>query len=134
MKVKNLDGKEWVTGLKLDKSYRNTIRYYLSPGWSCFARENKLAEGDECVFRFIRSEGKLLLAKVTKNKWPKPSGEIPVTEALSRARVRANRERGGHVVVDPDEEHVEVMKKPFEMPPKRRCGLSPQNKSRVLFF
>ncbi|MFS8028864.1 putative transcription factor B3-Domain family [Helianthus anomalus] len=132
MKVKNLDGKEWVTGLKLDKSYKSTIRYFLSPGWPRFARENKLAEGDECVFKFIRSEGKLLLAKVTKKK----SGEIPVAEAMRRARVRALaiQKNGGDVDVDHDEECVEATKKPFEMPPKRRCGPPPQQKSRVLYF
>ncbi|XP_076922472.1 B3 domain-containing protein REM9-like [Bidens hawaiensis] len=64
MTVKNLDGKEWVTGIKLDKSFRSSRRYLLSPGWPCFRRENDLSAGDECVFRFIRSEGKLLLAKV----------------------------------------------------------------------
>lgn len=68
MRVKNLDGKEWVTSLKIDKSYRTILRYYLTCGWPRFMRENGLLEGDECVFKFIRSEGKLLLAKVTKNK------------------------------------------------------------------
>ncbi|XP_076894245.1 B3 domain-containing protein REM9-like [Bidens hawaiensis] len=42
MTVKNLDGKEWVIGMKLDKSFRSSRR----------------------------SEEKLLLAKVTKNKRP----------------------------------------------------------------
>ncbi|XP_022031656.1 B3 domain-containing protein REM5-like [Helianthus annuus] len=124
IKVKNLDGKEWGTGLKLDKSYRSMIRYFLSPGWPRFARENKLAEGDECVFKFIRSEGKLLLAKVTKKK----SREIQVAaEAMRRARGRAlaNRKNGGDVDVDHDEECVEATEKPFEMPPKRRCGSQP---------
>ncbi|KAI3796034.1 hypothetical protein L1987_38695 [Smallanthus sonchifolius] len=56
MTLKNVHGKEWVTGLRLDKSYRSTIRYYLSPKWCVFKRENDLSEGDECVFKFIRSE------------------------------------------------------------------------------
>ncbi|KAK9050985.1 hypothetical protein SSX86_027610 [Deinandra increscens subsp. villosa] len=72
MVLKNLDGKEWVMGLKLDRSYRASIRYYLSSKWSAFQRENRLSEGDECVFKFIRSEGKLLLAKVIKKKRPQP--------------------------------------------------------------
>ncbi|XP_076933147.1 B3 domain-containing protein REM8-like [Bidens hawaiensis] len=95
MMVKNLDGKEWVTGLKLDKSYRYMKRYFLSPGWACFTRENELSEGDECVFRFIRSEGKLLLAKVTKNKRSVPSG--PVRKVAKRGRGRPEHQRGGDV-------------------------------------
>ncbi|XP_022030088.1 uncharacterized protein LOC110931004 isoform X1 [Helianthus annuus] len=67
MTLKNLDGKEWLVGLRLDKAFR-TKRYLLSFGWGRFRQQNNLSEGDECVFRFIKSEGKLLLAKVTKMK------------------------------------------------------------------
>ncbi|KAD4983160.1 hypothetical protein E3N88_19831 [Mikania micrantha] len=70
MMLKNIDGKEWVTSVKLDKSYRASIRYYVSYGWSAFRKQNGLSQGDECVFKFIKREGKLLLAKVIKNKWP----------------------------------------------------------------
>ncbi|KAI7748377.1 hypothetical protein M8C21_034015 [Ambrosia artemisiifolia] len=68
MRVKNLDGKECVMGLKLDKSFRGKERYMLTSGWPQFLQENELSEGDECVFKFIRSEGKLQLAKVTKKQ------------------------------------------------------------------
>ncbi|XP_076894259.1 B3 domain-containing protein REM6-like [Bidens hawaiensis] len=68
MTLKNVDGREWVLALKLDHSYRSTKRYMLASGWGRFWRENKLSIGDKCVFKFIRSEGKLLLAKVTKTK------------------------------------------------------------------
>ncbi|KAJ0495205.1 putative transcription factor B3-Domain family [Helianthus annuus] len=67
MRVKNLDGDEWVTDVKLDTTFR-TKRYLLSSGWRSFWRGNNLLEGDKCVFKFIRSERKLLLAKVTKKK------------------------------------------------------------------
>ncbi|KAK1425029.1 hypothetical protein QVD17_20372 [Tagetes erecta] len=67
MTMKNLDGNEWLMGLRLDKGY-NTKRYCLSSGWHNFRRVNELSEGDECVFKFIRSEGKLSLAKLTKKR------------------------------------------------------------------
>ncbi|XP_022006824.1 B3 domain-containing protein REM9-like [Helianthus annuus] len=67
MRVKNLDGGEWVTDVKLDTTFK-TKRYLLSSGWWSFRRGNNLSEGDKCVFKFIKSERKLLLAKVTKKK------------------------------------------------------------------
>ncbi|KAI3796638.1 hypothetical protein L1987_39316 [Smallanthus sonchifolius] len=63
MTMKNADGNEWSLGLRVDKWCN---RHYLSYGWREFKRENDLCDGDECVFKFIRSEGKLLLANVTK--------------------------------------------------------------------
>ncbi|KAJ0679659.1 putative transcription factor B3-Domain family [Helianthus annuus] len=65
MTVKNLDGEKWVMDLKLDKSFK-TKRYLLSTGWCNFWRENYLSEGDELLFKYIRREDTLLLAKVTK--------------------------------------------------------------------
>ncbi|KAK9050984.1 hypothetical protein SSX86_027609 [Deinandra increscens subsp. villosa] len=76
MVLKNLDGKEWVVGLRLDKSYRSSTRYYLSSKWRVFRRQNRLFEGDKYVFKFIRSEGKLLVAKVPKKKQPSHPKEI----------------------------------------------------------
>ncbi|KAK9050983.1 hypothetical protein SSX86_027608 [Deinandra increscens subsp. villosa] len=87
MKLKNLDGKEWVTGLKLDKSYRASIRYHMSPGWCAFRKQNDLLEGDKCVFKYIRSERTLLLAKVTKKPRPPSSDGFWVVE---RARGRGS--------------------------------------------
>ncbi|MFS8020302.1 putative acting on peptide bonds (peptidase) transcription factor B3-Domain family [Helianthus anomalus] len=77
MTVKNLDGTERVMGLRLDTKSRPK-RYYLSTGWQRFWQENNLSEGDKCEFKFIRSERKLLLAKVTKKK----------TKVVKRARGR----------------------------------------------
>ncbi|GJU90796.1 retrotransposon protein, putative, ty1-copia subclass [Tanacetum coccineum] len=65
--MKNLAGKEWRIGIRLDKSYL-TEHYYLSTGWCKFRRYNKLSEGDKCVFKYIRSESKLCLTKVTKQE------------------------------------------------------------------
>ncbi|MFS8020671.1 putative transcription factor B3-Domain family [Helianthus anomalus] len=62
----NLDGKEWQLGVRVGKDGW----YYLSAGWIEFRRSNDLCEGDECVFKFITSEDKLLLARVSKNKRP----------------------------------------------------------------
>ncbi|XP_076933146.1 B3 domain-containing protein REM6-like [Bidens hawaiensis] len=80
MTLKNVDGREWVLALRLDHSYRSTRRYLLASGWSKFWRENKLSIGDKCVFKFIRSEGKLLLAKVTKTK----TVEVLVNKVVKR--------------------------------------------------
>ncbi|MFS8028867.1 putative transcription factor B3-Domain family [Helianthus anomalus] len=73
MRVKNLDGGEWVTKVKLDTTFKSE-RYLLSSGWRSFWRGNNLSQGDKCVFKFIRSERKLLLAKVTKKKPKKRHG------------------------------------------------------------
>ncbi|XP_023746764.1 putative B3 domain-containing protein At5g66980 isoform X2 [Lactuca sativa] len=64
IKMKNLNGKEWP--MKLLSEGRNYTRYYLSAGWSRFRRANELCEGDKCLFKFLRSEDKFCLSKVTK--------------------------------------------------------------------
>ncbi|KAI3744531.1 hypothetical protein L1987_57614 [Smallanthus sonchifolius] len=86
MTLKNVDGKEWVTGLRLAKAFD----------------------------KFIRSEGKLLLAKVTKKKWP--AGEIPVMEVRKRGRRRPGYELGSDVDM------------------KRPCGQPPKQNSCVAYF
>lgn len=67
--MKNVAGKEWKISVLLDPTFQ-TERYYLVTGWSNFQRTNKLSEGDECIFKFITSERKLCLEKVTKEKGP----------------------------------------------------------------
>ncbi|GKE29271.1 DNA-binding pseudobarrel domain-containing protein, partial [Tanacetum coccineum] len=86
-------------------------RYTLSPGWREFKRCNKLIEGDECVFKFITSESKLCLAKVTKKK--------PDTEAVKRTQVRRPRQHGGRVDVESEDECVEVVKRGRGRPRKQ---------------
>lgn len=100
--MKNQDGKEWEMGVRLDKSY-GTERYTLSRGWREFKRCNKLTEGDECVFKFITSENKLCLAKVTKTK--------PATEAVRRTQGSRTRQHGGRVDMESEDECVEVVKR-----------------------
>ncbi|GJR37796.1 DNA-binding pseudobarrel domain-containing protein [Tanacetum coccineum] len=65
--MKGLDGKEWPMVARLDKSYQ-AERFYSVKGWRGFRRSNDLKEGDECVFKFITSERKICLAKVTRKK------------------------------------------------------------------
>ncbi|KAK1425028.1 hypothetical protein QVD17_20371 [Tagetes erecta] len=69
MTMKNPDGKEWHVSLLLESTCKRN-RYYLSAGWSLFIRENSLQKGDICVFKFIKSEGKLLVSKVTMKNSP----------------------------------------------------------------
>ncbi|KAF5806702.1 putative transcription factor B3-Domain family [Helianthus annuus] len=91
MVMKNLAGKEWHLGLKMEKTLGKN-RYYLTTGWSGFRLENDLSEGDECVIKFIRSEGKLLLVKIPKQEWaarqPQPSGKNQVIDVEKRKRGR----------------------------------------------
>lgn len=67
--VANLDGKEWELGVRYEK-LRQVEKFCLSSGWPVFRRSNDVSEGDECVFKFIRDEDKLLLARVSKSKRP----------------------------------------------------------------
>ncbi|CAI9278401.1 unnamed protein product [Lactuca saligna] len=104
IKMKNLNGKEWP--MKLLSEGRNYTRYYLSAGWSEFRRANELCEGDKCVFKFLRSEDKFCLSKVTKKtevleRRPRrqpprlvveqPAGKVPVAQVSMRSRVRPSR-------------------------------------------
>ncbi|KAJ0570927.1 putative transcription factor B3-Domain family [Helianthus annuus] len=91
MVMKNLDGKEWHLGLKMEKTLGKN-RYYLTTGWSGFRLENDLSEGDECVIKFVRSEGKLLLVKIPRQEWParqpQPWGKNQVIGVEKRKRGR----------------------------------------------
>ncbi|XP_024988528.1 B3 domain-containing protein REM20-like [Cynara cardunculus var. scolymus] len=87
--LKNLDEHEWRLGIRSEKIAR-TARYHLSPGWQDFRRSNELSEGDECVFKYIKSEGKLSLVKITKKKPMARQSpvKIPATEVVKRKRGR----------------------------------------------
>ncbi|GKA03395.1 DNA-binding pseudobarrel domain-containing protein, partial [Tanacetum coccineum] len=67
--IKCLDGNEIEMVLRPVKQGHST-RYYLSMGWSAFRRSNNISEGDECVFKYITSEDKMSLAKITKKITP----------------------------------------------------------------
>nr|GEY93257.1 DNA-binding pseudobarrel domain-containing protein [Tanacetum cinerariifolium] len=108
--IKNQEGKEWKLGVRRDKSYW-TERYALSPGWREFKRCNNLTEGDECVFKFITSESKLCLAKVTKKNLD--------TEAVERTQGKRPCEHGGRVDVESEDECAEVVKRGRGRPRKQ---------------
>ncbi|KAI7751741.1 hypothetical protein M8C21_015690 [Ambrosia artemisiifolia] len=95
--MKNLDGEEWQLGLHMEITH-GTKRYYLRTGWRDFLRGNDLSERDECVIKLVRSEGKLLLAKITKQEWssarqPQPSSNNPVAVVVKRKRGRPRKQQ-----------------------------------------
>ncbi|KAJ0750772.1 putative chromatin remodeling & transcriptional activation HMG family [Helianthus annuus] len=118
MVMKNLNGKEWHLGLKMEKTHGKN-RYYLTTGWSGFRVENDLSEGDECVIKFVRSEGKLLLAKIPRQEWaarqPQPSGKNQVIDVEKRKRGRPKQQ-------PPSEKNMvaEVVKRKRGRPPKQQ--------------
>ncbi|KAJ0923513.1 putative transcription factor B3-Domain family [Helianthus annuus] len=118
MVMKNLDGKEWHLGLKMEKTLGKN-RYYLTTGWSGFRLENDLSEGDECVIKFVRSEGKLLLAKISRQEWaarqPQPWGKNQVIGVKKRKRGRPPKQQ------QPSEKNMvaEVVKRKRGRPPKQ---------------
>ncbi|GKA36619.1 DNA-binding pseudobarrel domain-containing protein, partial [Tanacetum coccineum] len=65
--LKNDDEYEKEMPVRSYKQNKST-RYYMAEGWEEFQRSNNISEGDECVLKFITSEDKLCLAKVTKKK------------------------------------------------------------------
>nr|XP_043625952.1 putative B3 domain-containing protein REM15 [Erigeron canadensis] len=73
--LKGIGGNEWRMGIGLDTG-NATVRYFLSAGWLDFKRSNNLSKGDECVFKFLRSENKMCLEKVTK----RPINQNPTTQ------------------------------------------------------
>ncbi|XP_076924352.1 putative B3 domain-containing protein At5g66980 isoform X2 [Bidens hawaiensis] len=85
--VANLDGKEWELGVRFEK-LRHVEKFCLSSGWPVFRRSNDVSEGDECVFKFIRNEDKLLLARVSKSKRP---AKTPEREVVKRKRKPTER-------------------------------------------
>ncbi|GJS55661.1 ribonuclease H-like domain-containing protein [Tanacetum coccineum] len=81
--LKNDDGYEKEMPVQSDKK-RNSTSYYVVTGWKEFQQSNDISEGDKCVFKFITSEDKICLAKITKTKTRArplpPAAEAPVTE------------------------------------------------------
>ena len=63
--------------------------YFVCSEWKEFLRDTDISEGDICVFKFIRSEDKICLAKITKKKTPArplpPAIKSPVTEVDAAA-------------------------------------------------
>nr|QCQ83090.1 putative protein VRN1 [Ambrosia artemisiifolia] len=96
----NDDGKEWPLGVRVEK-YNRKETYCLSAGWMEFRRGNDICEGDECVFKFIRNEDKLLLARVIKSRRPArhPLGEKTENGAVKRKREQLEKEKTANGVV-----------------------------------
>nr|GFA27777.1 hypothetical protein [Tanacetum cinerariifolium] len=63
--IKSLDGNESQMAVRTDQRF-NSAQYHLAMGWVAFKQRNNLSLCDECVFKYITSEDKLCLAKVTK--------------------------------------------------------------------
>ena len=63
--MKSLDGNEFQMAVRLDRRF-NSAQYNLSLGWVAFKQSNNISQGDECVFKYITSEDKMCLVKVTK--------------------------------------------------------------------
>ncbi|KAI3763604.1 hypothetical protein L2E82_13573 [Cichorium intybus] len=128
--MKNVDGKEWP--MRLLSESRRYERYYLSAGWSDFRRVNQLSEGDVCSLKFIRSEDKLCLAKVTKKRVPanQPAVKVPATEVKKSIRgkvpaaevSRKKRGRASRVEVERKGDGAKAVKRPRERPFKRTRG------------
>lgn len=124
--MKDLDGKEWPMVARLDKSYK-VERYYLASGWLGFRCSNDLKEGDECVFKFITSERKFCLAKVTRKKrlpiQPPPPGGVPIMEVMTG---QLPCQHGGWVNVISEDECLEKA--------NRQRGMPHQQDARVIYF
>nr|XP_043626618.1 protein PFC0760c-like isoform X2 [Erigeron canadensis] len=114
--LKNLDGEEWRMGLRPGK-VNQSKKLYISSGWADFQQSNDLKEGDECVLKFIRSKGKILLAKVTKKKRPtrqlQASGESSKTKVVKKKRGRELHAHGRDLDVESEDEYIEPVKKRF---------------------
>ncbi|PWA41637.1 B3 domain-containing protein [Artemisia annua] len=81
--LKNDDGYEKEMPVRSDKRRKSTS-YYVATGWKEFQQSNDILQGDKCVFKFITSEDKICLAKITKRKTPArplpPAAKAPATE------------------------------------------------------
>ncbi|PWA84646.1 DNA-binding pseudobarrel domain-containing protein [Artemisia annua] len=67
--LENYDGSGKEMSVQSDKKSKSTS-YYVAAGWKEFQRSNDISEGDKCVFKFITSEDKICLVKITKKKTP----------------------------------------------------------------
>ncbi|PWA84647.1 DNA-binding pseudobarrel domain-containing protein [Artemisia annua] len=86
-----IDGYEKEMPVRSDKRRKSTS-YYVATGWKEFQQSNDISQGDKCVFKFITSEDKICLAKITKRKTPArplpPAAKAPATEYLPANFVR----------------------------------------------
>lgn len=64
--LRNEEGKVWGANICLRTYPTSGGRIDLSSGWSAFRKENKIVEGDSCVFEFVRSAGNVIDVRVQK--------------------------------------------------------------------
>nr|GFC87617.1 DNA-binding pseudobarrel domain-containing protein [Tanacetum cinerariifolium] len=57
-------------------------RYYLMKGWTDFVRSSNISVGDKCVFKFIISEDKLCLAKITKAPTAEVDDDVEIDSGM----------------------------------------------------
>ena len=62
----SLDGSESQMALRKGKRQPASTRYHLTEGWNAFMHSNNISQGDKCVFKYIKSEDKMCLAKIIK--------------------------------------------------------------------
>ncbi|CAH1417152.1 unnamed protein product [Lactuca virosa] len=84
--MRNPAGKEWQMSFRSESKV--CTRYYLSSVWSDFWRLNNLSEGDECVFKFLKNEDKLLIETITKKH---PAGKVQAAEVVAKKKVQARK-------------------------------------------
>lgn len=77
--LKSLDGYEKEISVRSETKYHHQAkRYFLGKGWMDFARNTNISVGDKCVFKFITSEDKVCLAKITKARPTQVDDDVEV--------------------------------------------------------
>ncbi|GKE77473.1 DNA-binding pseudobarrel domain-containing protein, partial [Tanacetum coccineum] len=81
--LKNLDGYEKEMPVRVETKYHYQAKcYYLRKGWTDFARSNNISVGDKCVFKFVVSEDKLCLAKITKAPTTEVDDDVEIDSGM----------------------------------------------------
>lgn len=127
--IKNSAGEEWPMELRLEKMYK---RYRLTSGWCTFVRNNHLSVGDKCVFKFITSEDKLCLVKVTKNRSQARQPLPPPRRKILTKEVPTEHRGGDDLEGEDEDEGANVVKRSRGRPPKKRRGRPAQRKDGVV--
>nr|XP_027122193.1 putative B3 domain-containing protein Os03g0621600 [Coffea arabica] len=72
-----VQGREWKVNIAKSGKY-----FFLSTGWSTFAKENSLKEGDECNFELIDNNADGIVLKVNTSKFPDKSSSLEVASLV----------------------------------------------------
>ncbi|KAH7853127.1 hypothetical protein Vadar_033628 [Vaccinium darrowii] len=68
--LRNEEGKEWEADVSV-RTYQTSTRMDLCGGWSAFRKENKIADGDSCSFKLVKSAGDVIDVVVRKRRRPR---------------------------------------------------------------